>query len=165
MALRDWTLARLARLWIVGVTVEALLLLGSAAYQRATEVPEMRAMRLHMDSLERASDAFDDSVAHGQRPPPHVMTAADMARFRALLRDSTGITWETRGRTTTVTLPPALGARVGQAFVAVSDGMATVLFLAAIIYLPIPIALLVVTGGWIEARRPWRRAARDAPAA
>lgn len=165
MALRDWTATRLLRVWFVGVSVEALLLVGSAVYQRTTEVPEMRVMRLHMDSVMRAFDAFDDSVARGLRPPPHVMTAADVARLRTQLRDSVGITWSTAGQTTSITLPPALGAPVGHAIVAASNGMATALLLAAIIYLPIPIALLVVTGGWIEAHRPGRRAAVDAPPA
>ena len=68
--------------------------------------------------------------------PPCALTPEQIASFRALLRDSLGITWETRGKVTTVHPP---------------------LPLAAATSLPIPVGLLALTLAWRNARRPCRR--------
>lgn len=95
MVLRAWSARRLGAVWIIGLVAELALLGGVGLYRDLTEPPEFRAARLRLDSLVRQGRAQDDSIARGLRPPPPELRAEQKASFRALLRDSVGITWET----------------------------------------------------------------------
>src|SRR6185369_6310091 len=93
-----------------GLIAQLALLGGVALYNHLTEPPEFRAARLRLDSLVREGRAQDDSIARGLRPPPPAPTPEQTAAFRALLRDSMGITRETVADCTTAHLPPPRAA-------------------------------------------------------
>ena len=157
MALRDWSARRLRAAWAVGLVAQLALLGGLAVYNHLTEPPEFRAARVRLDSLVRQGRAQDDSIARGLRPPPPELTPEQQASFRALLRDSLGITWETRGNATTVHLPPPLAVAADHAVTNLGAAIRGMVLLAAATLLPIPVGLLALTVAWIYVRRPSRR--------
>ena len=152
---------------MLGLGLQVCVLAASAAYGRLTETPEQRklrheleATRIRMDSVHAVIRAEDDSIRRGLRPPRPTLSAAQQARFRQVLRDSLGISWETRGNETTVHLPPPLAGQAGRAVVQIGEGMRRALLVMALLVLPIPTTLLVLTLSWLGLRRPWRRPAR-----
>jgi hypothetical protein len=153
VALRAWSARRLGAMWIIGLVAELALVSGVGLYRDLTEPPEFRAARLRLDSLKRWGRALDDSIARGLRPPPSELTPAQKESFRALLRDSVGITWETRGNLTTVQLPPALAAGVSRAAEHLPAALWGAFLLSAALALPIPLALLGLTFVWFYIRR------------
>ena len=165
MALRDWPARRLGAAWLIGLVAELALIGGLALHGRISEPPEFRAARLGLDSLERQSRAQDDSIARRLRPPLAELSPEQKAAFRAMLRDSLGITWDTRGTETTVHLPPALDTMARRATASLTAGLWSALLVIAALVLPIPVGLLVLTLAWLYIRRPWRRSAPDVAAA
>lgn len=172
MPLRDWSAARLGRAWLVGLGLEVAILGAWAAYGRLTATPEHRQLRREADALRERADsvhalirAEDDSIRRGLRPPRPTLGPAQQAQLRQLLRDSMGITWETRDSVTTVHLPPALAEPMGRAVTGIADAFRRLLLLAALLLLPIPTALLILTIAWLWLRRPWRRPVAPEPAA
>ena len=164
MALRDWSARRLGAAWIIGLIAQLALLGGVALYNHLTEPPEFRAARLRLDSLVREGRAQDDSIARGLRPRPPAPTPEQTAAFRALLRDSMGITWETRAHVTTVHLPPPLAAAAGHAGTNLGAAIRGMFLLAAATLLPIPVGLLALTLAWFFVRQPSRRSPPDVAA-
>jgi len=150
MAIADWPARRIARMWVVGLALEAALIAGSKALERANEPPWAREMRLRSDSLER-----------GLVPPPPPITAAQESTLRAFVRDSLGITWETHGRVTTLHLPPAVERDARRAARAIQGALVAVAIVVLLIFGPIPLTLVSVTIVWVARRRPWRRARVD----
>lgn len=145
MAIRDWSGRKLARMWAWGLALELVLVGGSLTIGRANEPPEppeLRAFRLHRDSIDR-----------GLLPPPREITAAERARLSAMLRDSLGITVETHGDTTHVRLPPKAEQGLSRAVDGLEAMILVAMIIAALIYLPIPLVLVGVTGVWLVARR------------
>jgi hypothetical protein len=164
MPLRAWSVGKLGRVWLLGLGLQVSILGAWAAYARLTETPEDRqrradsdALRVRTDSVHALIRAEDDSIRRGLRPPRPALSAAQEAQLRQLLRDSMGITWETRGNQTTVHLPPPLAKEAGRAVTQMSAGFRTLFLLMALLLLPIPATLLVVTGAWLWLRRPWKR--------
>jgi hypothetical protein len=153
LALRDWSARRLGAAWIIGLVAQLALVGGVALYSHLTEPPEFRAARLHLDSLERRWRPHQDSIARGLRPPPPALTPEQKASFRAFMRDSVGITWETRGNVTTMQMPPALAAGVGRTAENLGTAVRGIFLLAAATLLPIPLGLLALTCAWLYVRR------------
>ena len=165
MAIGDWSARRLARVWLVGLGLQAALIASLWAYNRATEPPEARAARLTLQRNVRAMDAYEDSVRRGLRPPAPDFTPAQKAQLRAVLRDSLGITWETRGKETTVHLPPAMEQGLKHGVDAFGRGLVVTMILAAIVQLSIPLSLIAITVAWLVARGGSRRQSSITPAA
>ena len=153
MALRAWSARRLGAVWIIGLVAELALVGGAGFYRDLTEPPGFRSARLRLDSLKRGGRALDDSIARGLRPPAPELTPAEKASFRALMRDSVGITWETRGNVTTVNLPPTLATSVGRVAENLPAALWSAFLLSAALVLPIPLGLLGLTLAWFYARR------------
>ena len=148
----------------MGLLCQLVLLVGAAVYSRATEPPHFRALRIKTDSLRRADDARNDSVARGLRPPPSEATPEQKAAIRAILRDSLGITWETHGETTVVNLPPELDSALARVVQGSSGSFGRAVMWSLAMFFAIPAALLALTLAWIVSRIPWRRRQIDAPA-
>jgi 4-amino-4-deoxy-L-arabinose transferase-like glycosyltransferase len=109
-------------------------------------------------------EARDDSIKRHLLPPDPTASPEQMERFRAILRDSAGITWQTRGQTTTVEMPPAMAQHVGRALAGLANGIASAVLLAAALFLPIPIGLVMLSLAWALARQRRRSATVGAAA-
>jgi Flp pilus assembly protein TadB len=117
------------------------------------EDPGLRALRLQ-----------HDSVARGLLPPPRELTAAERATVRAFLRDSLGISWQTQADgTVQLQAPPALERAATGAVKGLLIAVLNVLVIVALIYLPIPVALTMLTVVWWLARWRHRRRRQQAP--
>jgi hypothetical protein len=145
MALRSWPPRTLRRIWLFGLAAELLMIGGAYTLGRLTgppEPPALRALRLYQDSLDR-----------GLVPPPRQLTRTERETALAILRDSLGISWQTRGGTTHVQLPPELERGVTRVARGFGSAIGVALVVAAALFLPIPIALVTVTLVWLVARR------------
>jgi hypothetical protein len=164
MALRNLSGRRMALLWAYGCALQLAVYGGVVLNARATETPEARAAHRRSDSLWAAVDAQNDSIERGLRPPIPEASPEQKEALRAMLRDSLGITWETVGNHTTVHLPPRLDSAFNRGMQSLTSGLTRVMLLAAALFLPIPLALVVTTTAWLFFRLADRRARQVTPA-
>ena len=148
-----WTPAQLGRIWVVGLLAEALLvLLPFTAALLTAPHPQTDAERGLQEMKARM-----DSVDRGLRPPLPTMSDSQRAMLKSYFEDTLGFRLVKRGDTTKViaTTPRAraIEAHVARALHAVGTVLITGLTILAIVYLPIPIALLGITALWLWQRR------------
>ena len=151
MAIRDWSPRRLALAWVVGLALEGALVAAQLAQTRAFErrmEREQAAMRPHQ-------------AAH---PVPPAMRDS----LLRVLREQHGITISMRGDSATgIALSPDAQRKAAAAASGLGDALRVVSVVAAlfvaVVYLPIPVALVWTTAVWARARRRVPAAGISAP--
>jgi hypothetical protein len=152
-----WSPRRIGRWWLVGLSVECMLVLAPLIWSQL-------APRAPLSPLEQQTQAFharEDSVRRALLPPPATLSDSQRAELRALFRDSLGFEIVSRdGSIDFIPLTPEahatrdaiargvkdIGQQIGAAL------MVALLILAAI-YLPVPLGLITLTLVWLWQRR------------
>jgi len=139
MAIRDWSRRRLALTWVIGVALEALLIVVPIIQRRA-----------QMARLQREQDAL---LKHS-----HPLSNVRRDSVLKQLRDSTGVGIVLRNDTIVdITLSPEAQRKLDRAGPAIQRGFMMIaiaaLVVSAMIYLPIPLFLIAITLTWQRARK------------
>ena len=147
MAIRDWSKRRLGIAWALGLALELVLILVPIVQRHA-----------RMTRLQREQDQLLRNI------PPLSEARRDSLLTR--LRDSAGVSINTRNDTVHITFSPETQRKLQPLGSAMKRGlMFMVMFsmlAAAIVYLPIPLLLIAITLTWQRGRR--QRAATGLPA-
>src|SRR5689334_2604696 len=132
MALVNWTSRRLAALWVIGATVELALVVAGAASQR------------------RADDAFTRQWGLDRPLSPNAAHLSPATRDSLLATlAQNGVYVHMKGDTIAgvrlrADLDTAASRTIDRLVAALSEGYAFAVLVLAAIFLPIPLALLVV---------------------
>ena len=145
MRIAHWPPRQIGRWWLYGLAVEAglvLLLLAIGLLVPAKPLsPQQQQLQEFM--------ARTDSQHRGLLPAPPPMSDSQRAVFRAYFRDSLGFDLVTRGDTTSVVaLTPradSLSRGVAAMLSGISQAVTVLVIFLAVVYLPIPAALTVIT--------------------
>ena len=148
-----WPPRKLGRFWLYGLSIEAAFIAIPALWGPVqSKEPlsdgqrELRSFWARMDSIER-----------GLLPPPRELTDAERAALRQLIRDSLGFEFVRRGDTTHVVAVTDEARATEEYFTRglrqLGRGLAIMALVLALIYLPIPIGLVFITGLWLWQRR------------
>lgn len=151
MAVRDWSARKLALVWGVGLALEAVPVAAQLAQNRAIarQTEHERAAMLALQATHPVSPARRDSLLRE-------------------LREKHGVTILMRGNTVTgIQLSPDAERKAEVAATQIGHALQVAAVLAmlfaAVVYLPIPIALVWVTALWVRARRIISPAPTGAP--
>jgi hypothetical protein len=136
--------------WLIGLLLDVALYGAIVGYDRLTEPPD--------PPWVVAARARDDSVARGLLPPPRRLTIPEGVDVHVPFGDSMTLTLRRRGDTITVSGPPAYDRFVANTGRALEAGISAVWIAMAVLFLPIPAALTLLTIAWLAARCPWRAA-------
>lgn len=153
MSIGDWPPRQIKRLWMLGLAIEAVLILAPLAWGRfASKEPVSSGQRQLAEFTARM-----DSVDRGLLPPLPPLSDSQRAALRAVIRDSLGFEFVRRGDTTAV-VPRTAEARAlsesfGRGMRRLGDAIATIIVILALIYLPIPLVVMGVTVLWLWRRR------------
>jgi hypothetical protein len=147
LALADWSSRRLLIVWLVGLSIEGLILMtlwngGAAEHSR---------QRAWKDSVDRV-------VEQAMKQPTTPMPAAERDSVLQLIRDSVAIKLAPAGGLPAFAQSLATGARVLERDLWIATGM------AAMIVLTIPLALMFITSAWLITRRRRTAALSSDPA-
>lgn len=153
MRIREWSSKKLRLVWLLGVAVECLLVLA-AVWVGTANGPAA-------PSTIQELAARDDSIAKGLLPPPAPVTPEMRANGERLLRDSLGLAVVRKGDTIVAVVPmsPRGDSIVKTAGEAARGLLSTLeielplaLLMLAATFLPIPLALIVVSIIWWRGR-------------
>jgi hypothetical protein len=156
-----WPPRRIARVWFIAFCIEAVLVLVPLVWgQLAPKEPVSPGQR----NLE-AFMARMDSVDRGLLPAPPSLSDSQRVALGRFVRDSLGFEFVQRGQTTDViALTPearAASESFGRGMRHLGDAIARAVFMLALLYLPIPLALLGMTTVWLWQRRRLTVSAAD----
>ena len=162
MPLRDWKSSTIRKLWLWGLAAEAALIMLPYAWNEWRFARLVRMQREHAeadarlppamrDSIRRAAVAALDSLGIG-------MTTSGDTLSSFAWNDSQVVTLRMRADTIqSIRMTPAAERAVGQALAPVVprliEGLVWVSFwYVVIVYLPIPVALCLLTVAWDQTR-------------
>jgi len=148
-----WPPRRIGRWWLRGLALEAALVILPLAIGLLVPAKPLSPGQQQLQEFM----ARTDSQQRGMLPAPPPMSDSQRAVFKAYIRDSLGLGVVTRGDTiNVVALTPkgdSLSRGISAVFSGISQAMTMLVIFLALVYLPIPAALTLMTVVWLWQRR------------